>query len=59
MSDMSQKPTYLSSSVHDLSGEILTFIFDNPTERVFNRWVIALDKYTIHKLNCEGRLPWR
>lgn len=46
--------SYLTSSVDDLGSIILSLIFDNLAERVFDGGVVAFDKVAVDELDCYG-----
>lgn len=45
----------LPRGVDNLRGKLLTFVLDRLTECVFNGRIVALDKMTVDKLDCQGR----
>jgi len=47
--------SHLTSSINYLGSIILTLVFDNLAERVFNGGVVALDKVAIDELYSERR----
>jgi hypothetical protein len=50
--------TYLSSSVYDLSGVVLTIVFDNPAESILDCGVVAFHKMMFDKTDSERGFSW-
>lgn len=48
-----RQPAYLARSINNLRRVILTLVFDNATECILNRRVIALYKMMVHKAHRE------
>lgn len=46
--------SYLTSSIDDFRCELLSIVFDDPTEGVFDRRVITLYKMMLDKTNRAG-----
>jgi len=44
---------YLSSSIHDLSGVVLSIVLDNPAECILNCGVVAFHEMMLDKADGE------
>ena len=57
------RSAYLPRGVDYFCGKVLTFVFDDATERVFDCRIVAFHKVPIHKLHrqggfaCQAQLP--
>jgi hypothetical protein len=50
--------TYLSSSIYDLRGIVLTIVFDDPAESILDCGVVAFHKMMFDKTDSERGFAW-
>lgn len=48
----SREKNYLACSVHDFSGELLTFILDRFIDGILDRGIVRIDEAALGELNC-------
>ena len=55
---MAWTEAYRSSSIHDLSGEVMIIVWEHYTESVFDSRIVAIDKDVVAKSNCQRGFPF-
>lgn len=50
---------HLARCIHDLGGIVLSFVFDDSAESVFDRRIVALDEVMFNEPNGQRRFPCR